>query len=246
MSKEKEEKFIRIFFPVDANMTLATAEEIMNSREGVNAVVADKRQIRQWLTLKEARSQMKLGAGIWEFTSDKNPEIVLATCGDYQTQEMLAAISLIREMLPYIKLRLVNVNEVNVLGYGENYPRGLSREKFEEFFTKDKPVIFSFHGYPSTIKELLFDRPKSAPRFDIHGYREAGTTTTPFEMLVLNKVSRYHLIIRVVEHLKKTNPRVAREAKQIVTEMEKKILEHQDYILKKGIDPEAINDWKPR
>lgn len=245
LSKEREEKLIRIFFPADANSMLAVAEEILNSKEGVNAIVADKRQIRQWRTLKEAREQMKLGAAIWNFESDKNPEIILATCGDYQTQEMMAAVAILREKLPYVKLRFVNVSELNVLGYGENYPRGLSKEKFEELFTKNKPVIFSFHGYPSSIKQLLFDR-DNTKRFDIHGYMERGTTTTPFEMLVFNKVSRYHIVMRVIENLKKTNPQVARDAKRVITEMEEKILEHQDYILKNGADPEEINDWKPR
>lgn len=245
LSKEKEEKLVRIFFPADANMMLAVAERIMNSKGGVNAIVADKRQIRQWLTLKEAREQVKLGASVWKFTSNNNPEIVLATCGDYQTQEMLAAISLIREKMPEVKLRFVNVNELNVLGSNETYSNGLNQEKFEEIFTKNKPVIFSFHGYPSSVKQLLFDRPNTK-RFDIHGYVEVGTTTTPFEMLVFNKVSRYDLFIRVVEHLRKTNPKVSRKAKRLIVEMKEKILEHQAYILKNGADPEEINDWTPR
>lgn len=249
LSKEKEEKLIRIFLPADANMTLAVAEEVINSKEGVNVIVADKRQIRQWVSLKEAREQLKLGAGTWEFTSDKNPDIILAACGDYQTQEMLAAVSIIRREFPRVKLRFVNINELNVLGYGENYPRGLSKKDFENLFTENRPVIFSFHGYPSSIKQLLFDRREhkiDLARFDIGGYTERGTTTTPFEMLVLNKVSRYHIVMRLIERLKKTNSEVARKAKKVASEMEQKILEHKSFILKYGRDPEALNDWEPK
>ncbi len=242
LTKEKEEKLVRIFFPADSNMVLTVAEEVMKSKEKVNAIVADKRPIRQWLTLKEARSQIKTGAGVWEFASDKNPEIVLSACGDYQTQEMLAAISLIREILPKIKLRFVNVNELNVLGVNETYSNGLSQEKFEELFTKDKPVIFSFHGYPSSVKQLLFDR-RNTSRFDVHGYIERGTTNTPFEMLVVNKVSRYDIVKRVVEKLRKTNKEVSKKAEEVIKKMQDKILEHEEYIVKNGKDPEEINEW---
>lgn len=245
LTKEKEERFVRIYFPADANMLLAISKKVFSSRGLVNAIVSDKRPIRQWLTLKEAEKQLEVGAGIWDFASDKNPDIVLSACGDYQTQEMMAAISLIREILPEIKLRFVNVNELGILGSNEIYPNTLTDKKFEELFTKDKPVIFSFHGYPSTIKQLLFDR-KNSSRFDVNGYIERGTTTTPFEMLVLNKASRYDLVIKVIENLRNKKQDISKKADKIILEMKEKLLGHRTYILENGKDPEEINAWKPR
>jgi len=242
LTKEKEEKLVRIFFPADANMSLVVAEEVMKSKEKVTAIVAEKRQIKQWQTLKEAREQMKTGASVWDFASQKNPEIVLASCGDYQTQEMLATITLLKEEFPKLKVRFVNVSELNVLGTNKIYLNGLSQEKFEEIFTKDKPVIFSFHGYPSNIKQLLFDR-RNTSRFDIGGYIERGTTNTPFEMLVVNKVSRYDFIIKIVEKLRKTNSEVSKRGGEVIKKMKRKISEHEKFITKDGHDPEEINEW---
>ena len=243
LSKENSGKLVRIFFPADTNTLLATTKEIFNSKEKVNALVAAKRDIRQWLTLNEAKRQVKVGAGVWDFASDNNPEIVLASCGDYQTQEMLAARNLIKKEFPKLKLRFVNVNELNVLGDKKIYSRGLSQEKFEQIFTKDKPVIFSFHGYPSSIKQLLFDR-RNNSRFKINGYDEVGTTTTPFQMLVLNKISRYNVVMELIEILKNNNKEVSKKAKEVTKKMQEKIKNHEKYIVKNGRDSEEINSWK--
>ena len=244
LSKESEEKFVHVYLPADANMALATIEKVIRSKSKVNALVGDKRPIRQWLTLIEAKKQLEVGAGVWEFASDKNPEIVLAACGDYQTQEMLAARSLLKEKFPFLKIRFVNVNEVNVLGSGKIYANGLTNKKFEKIFTKNKEVIFSFHGYPSTIKQLLFDRPNNQ-RFDISGYAETGTTSTPFQILVMNKISRYHIFMKVIEKLKKTNSKIKIAADALKKEMEENIKNHQRYIDEHGTDPAEINEWKP-
>ena len=244
LSKESEEKFVSVYLPADANMALAVTEKVLKSRSKVNAIVGDKRLIRQWTTLPEARKQVEVGAGVWKFASDENPDIVLAACGDYQTQEMLAARALLKEKLPFLKIRFVNVNEVNVLGGKRTYANALTNEKFEEIFTKNKEVIFSFHGYPSTIKQLLFDRPNNQ-RFNISGYVETGTTSTPFQILVMNKVSRYHIFMRVIEKLKKSNPKIKLAADALKKEMEEGIKKHQSYIDEHGADPKEINEWKP-
>jgi xylulose-5-phosphate/fructose-6-phosphate phosphoketolase len=244
LSKESEEKFVSVYLPADANMALAVLEKVMKSRSRVNAIVGDKRLIRQWTTLAEAKKQVEVGAGVWKFASDENPDIVLAACGDYQTQEMLAARSLLKEKLPFLKIRFVNVNEVNVLGSGRIYANGLSNKTFEEIFTPKKDVIFSFHGYPSTIKQLLFDRPNNN-RFDISGYVETGTTSTPFQILVMNKVSRYHIFMRVIEKLKKKDARVRKAADALTNEMNEYLKKHQNYIDEHGADPKEINEWEP-
>ena len=223
-------------------MLLVTMNDVLRSRNRVNAIVSDKQLIRQWQSYEEAVAQFNVGAGIWEFASDKNPDVILVGCGDYQTQEMLAAIKLLKQMTPDIKLRFVNVNELNVLGREGFYPNALSDSKFKELFTEDKHVIFSFHGYPATVKQLLFDRPNTL-RFHVHGYTERGTTTTPFDLLIRNGVSRYDIAIRAIKHAEKTNSRVASKAKVAIAKLESKITEHREFILKNGKDPEEINDW---
>ena len=242
LSKAKEEKLIRIYFPADANMLLHVTNLALQSRNRVNAIVSDKQLIRQWQTYEEAKRQAETGAAIWEFASDENPEIIFAACGDYQTQEMLAAINFLKTITPSIKIRFVNVSELNVLGSASFYPNALSDSKFAELFTKDKHVIFSFHGYPSAVKQLLFDRPNTL-RFHIHGYTERGTTTTPFDLLVRNSVSRYDIAIRAIKHAMQANPGVASKAEKAIALCKGKIASHREYILNNGKDPEEINGW---
>ena len=223
-------------------MLLAVTNHALQSTNRVNLIISDKQLIRQWQTYEEASEQCRTGASVWKFASEENPDIVLAGCGDYQTQECLATIKLLKKLAPEIKMRFVNVSELNVLGGHNLYPNALTEKKFEELFTNDKHVIFSFHGYPETIKQLLFDRPNTQ-RFHIYGYIENGTTTTPFDMLVQNKVSRYHLGRRAVEHAAKTNPKVSAKFKKLIRFFEDKIKEHGKYIKKNDKDPEEVNNW---
>lgn len=242
LSKATEEQLVRVYLPADTNMLLAVTNHCLQSTNRVNLIVSDKQLIRQWQSYDEAVAQCKTGASIWKFASDENPDVVLAASGDYQTQECLATIKLLKKLCPEIKIRFVNVSELNVLGGPDLFPNALTEKKFDELFTNEKHVIFSFHGYPETIKQLLFDRPNTH-RFHIYGYIEKGGTTTPFDMLIQNKVSRYHLGRRAIEHAAKTNPKIAAKAKKLIRFFEDKIKEHGKFIKKNDKDPEEINGW---
>ncbi|MBN2421093.1 phosphoketolase family protein [Candidatus Woesearchaeota archaeon] len=240
-SKSSEESLVRLYFPADANMLLTTAEHSLRSRDRINVIVSDKQKIRQWLTYSEAKEQAKKGISIWKFASDENPDVVLACCGDYQTEETLAAVKLLKEKVPEINLRIVNISELNVLGQ-ENYQNSLSKSEFENLFTKDKDVIFTFHGYPDTVKQIIYDRDVSR-RFDIYGYIESGTTTTPFDLLIRNHVSRYDIAIYALQKAARHNSRVAAKFGHAIKDFENRITEHRKYILKEGKDPEEIRNW---
>jgi xylulose-5-phosphate/fructose-6-phosphate phosphoketolase len=242
LNKAREEQLVRIYLPPDANSLLAVSHHAFQSTNRVNVVIADKQLIRQWLTYEEAVEQCKAGASVWEFASDENPDVVLAAAGDYQTQEAMAAIHLLRHHCPELKLRFVNVSELNVLGKDGFYANSLSEEAFSELFTPDREVLFTFHGYPGAVKQLLFDRP-NPHRFHVYGYIEKGTTTTPFDMLIRNNVSRYHLAMRAVKHAAKRNPRVDAKQKLLMATFQAKILEHTEYIIKHGKDPEEVSNW---
>jgi len=242
LNKAKEEHNIRIYFPADTNSLLVTSEDCLKSKNRVNLIVSDKQLIRQWLSYEEAKEQFKSGAMTWKFASSKNPDIVLAACGDYQTQETLSAISLLKKDIPEIKIKFVNVNELNVLGKEEFYPNSLTDLEFEKLFEKDREVVFSFHGYPGAVKQLLFDR-KNNERFHIYGYIEQGTTTTPFDMLIRNNISRYHIAIRALTHASKHNSKVASKSKALISKLRDKIKEHKMYIINNGVDPGEINEW---
>ncbi len=243
LNKAKEEQLVRIYLPADANLTLAVLDHALRSTNRVNAIIADKRPIKQWLSLKEAVEQCKAGASVWQFASQENPDVVLAAAGDYQTQESLAAIQLLRDLVPDLKARFVNVSELNVLGVRHFFPNGLDDLAFNALFPEERNVVFSFHGYPGAIKQLLFDR-KRNERFHIYGYIEKGTTTTPFDMLVRNNVSRYHLAKRAILHAAAVNPKVAANAHLFTTMLESMTLEHRAYILEHGADPPEITGWK--
>lgn len=243
LNKAREEQLVRIYLPADANMALTVTDHCLRSTNRVNVIVSDKQPIRQWLTYKEAQDQARVGAGVWDFASHENPDVVLAAAGDYQTQECLATILLLREIAPELRIRFVNVSELNVIGAAPFYPNALSQGQFEQLFTPDRQVIFTFHGYPGAVKQLLFDRP-GAGRFHVYGYIEKGTTTTPFDMLVSNNVSRYHLAQRAIRHAAAVNPAVAAKANLLIARMEGKVLEHRAYILEHGRDPDDVDRWE--
>jgi len=243
LAKAKEEQLVRIYLPADSNILLSTLDHALRSTNRVNAIVADKRPIRQWLSMDEAIDQCRAGAKIWEFASDENPDVILAGAGDYQTQECLAAIQLLKDIVPDLKVRFVNVSELNVLGVRQYYPNGIDPNTFSDLFPIDREVVLTFHGYPSAVKQILFDRTKSG-RFHVYGYIEKGTTTTPFDMLVRNNVSRYHLAIRAIKHASCVNPKVAEHRELFITMFQKMILDHRAYILENGCDPLEVTGWE--
>ncbi|MFA6458152.1 MAG: phosphoketolase family protein [Patescibacteria group bacterium] len=238
---EKDGNLISAFLPPDANSLLATLEETLRSRNKLNLIVVGKKDLPQWLTLPEARRQMRAGIMEWKFLSDRNPQIVLAASGDYATNESLAALKILRELLPQIRLRFVNVSELTALGVGD--PTTATNSKFlDRFFTTDKNVIFNFHGYPHTIKKLLFDY-SGSHRVKINGYEEEGSTTTPLDLEVRNRTSRFHTALDAAEKLcaQKDISRVQFNLiKKIIA---KKIRTHHEFIMKNGVDPIEIENW---
>jgi xylulose-5-phosphate/fructose-6-phosphate phosphoketolase len=244
---EKHGKFCSAYFPADANSLLVILEDCFKRKNGINVIVAGKQPLPQWLTLKEAKEELKKGIGIWSWINPahaKTPDVVMAATGDALVQESMAAIHLLKENCPELKLRFVNVSELTALGIGdEKHPLGLSNKDFEHYFTKNKPIIYNFHGYPGVIKKLIFGHPH-AERFSIHGYMEEGTTTTPFEMMALNRTSRYHLAIEALEKGAKSNPAIAKKAPNLIRLFAKKLADHEIYIREYGKDNPEVENWK--
>lgn len=239
---EKYGDFVSIYLPVDSNSMLVALEDSLKRTNSINIIIAGKTPERQWLTLQEAQKQHREGYSIWEFMSDKNPDIVFASAGDYPTYEMLAGISLLRQEIPDIKLRYINISELTALGVGDER-QDFSEDMFDKVFTTNKKVIFNFHGYPATIKKLLFDR-KSYNRFTINGYSEEGSTTTPFDMLVRNGVSRYQIVLQALYEISESKPKLKRKCMTIIKKYAKKLEDHRKYIVKYGDDPDEIKNWK--
>lgn len=243
---QKHGEFCQIYYPPDINSMLVAVEETLNRKNSITVIVADKNNLPQWLTLKEAREQAKKGIGIWEWVSDKesskNPDVVLASAGDGVTQEALNAVKFCKMMLPELKIRYVNVSELTSLGLGDFCSHGqscLTQAGVDFYFTKDKPVVFNYHGYVNDIEQILW--PHANPkRFTIHGYRERGSTTTSFDMAVANGVSCYHVAMDLINQGAKNNPAVARKKDKILKQLRAKIAKHQEHILKYGDDPDDI------
>jgi len=200
----------------------------------------------QWLTMAEAMENCRAGIAIWEWASTnggEDPELVLAASGNNLTLEAMAAARILREEAPDWRIRMVNVLDILVLGIPQKYPGGLDEARFERIFPMDCPVIFNFHGYTAAIKQLVWERPGN-DRFSVNGYREEGTTTTPFDMHVRNRTSRYHLVINAAEKIAMHTPSKAAAAEKLVMRYSKKLLDHRAYIDKHGVDPAEITDWK--
>lgn len=234
--------FTNVYFPADANIAVATFSKMMSSTREVNVLVCEKRPLPIWRTLAEAKRDVEEGVSIWEFASDTDPDVVFASAGDYPTQEVLAAISIIRHELPKLRLRFVNITSLSALGIGNSSCRILAHS-FEEYFTADKPIIFNFHGYPQTIKQVLFDYNCAATRVSVHGYSEIGSTTTAFDMMVRNHVDRYSLAIEAVSLAKSAKVVPVKKADELTASLQNRLKEHQAYIMEHGEDPEEITNW---
>jgi len=206
-------------------------------------MVAGKTIEPQWLTPELARKQLQTGIMTWDFASDINPDVVLAGIGDYPTKEVLAAIDLAKKEWPEIRLRCVNVSSLTSRGFGQGR-NFIDDVEFDRQFTHDKPVICNFHGYPETLKAIIFNYVDDAARFDIRGYIESGSTTTPFDMHARNKTSRYHLIIAIFENMANSGRMSSEEARRIITKYQQKLDANVEYIKKFGTDMEEIDNWQ--
>jgi xylulose-5-phosphate/fructose-6-phosphate phosphoketolase len=243
---EKHGKFCSVYFPADANQLLVILEDCFKRTDSINVIVAGKQIMPQWLTLEEAREELKVGVGTWYWIDKKaakNPDVVMAAAGDALVQESMAAISLLQKLMPELKIRFVNVSELTALGVGdEKHPLSLSHEDFCCYFTEDKPIIFNFHGYPEAIRKLIFGR-DAMDRISVHGYEEEGTTTTPFNMMVMNKTDRFNLCIDVLEKAAKQNPKFKAKADELTAYFLQELDKHARYIIENGKDMPEIENW---
>ncbi len=239
----KKADTVRIYLPPDANCLISCFDHCIKTKNYINVIVASKHGRPQWLTMDEAIKHCSEGVSIWKFASNDNneePDIVLACCGDTPTLETLAATSILRNNFKDLKIRVVNVVDLMKLESNEKHPHGLTDEEYDSIFTKDKPILFAFHGYPNLIHQLTYNRHNH--NLHVRGYLEEGTITTPFDMRVQNKIDRYNLVISALEYL----PSLGNKGSSLTQECKDKLVEHKEYINKYGIDmPEVLNwTWK--
>jgi len=238
----KKAGVVRVYLPPDANTLLAVTDHCMRSRNYVNVIIAGKQPQLQWLDMASAIKHCTAGLGIWQWASNDaggEPDVVMACCGDIPTLETLAAVQILRQHLPELKVRVVNVVDLMTLQPASEHPHGLPDKDFDVVFTKDKPIIFAFHGYPWLIHRLTYRRTNHA-QLHVRGYKENGTTTTPFDMVVLNDLDRFHLVGDVIERVPGLGSRAA-YAKQLIRD---KLIDHKTWIEKHGEDMPEIRDWK--
>jgi len=237
----KKSTVARIYLPPDANCLLSVADHCLRSRDYVNLIVASKQMNPQWMTMEEAKEHCARGVSIWHWASndDGNPDVIMASAGDVPTEEAVAATWLLRREMPDLRVRMVNVVDLFTMISRDDHPHGLDAKTFADIFTADKPVIFAFHGYPRVIHELLHHRP-DPQRFHVHGYLEEGRTTTPFDMRVLNQISRYHLAINALRRV----DRVKAKAGGIIDKFEERLAAHRAYIREHDQDMPEILNWK--
>ena len=237
----KKADITRIYLPPDANCLLSCFDHCIKSRNYINAIVASKHISYQWLSMDEAIKHCTLGIGIWEWASNdglEEPDIVMACCGDTPTIETLAAVSILHNAFPDLKIRTINVVDLMRLQSDTEHPHGMDDVSFDMLFTKDKPIIFNFHGYPSVIHELAHRRHNK--NMHVHGYIEEGTITTSFDMRVQNKIDRYHLVMDALKHLNYLENR----GSFLYQECLNKLVEHKEHIREYGTDMDVITKWK--
>lgn len=242
----KKGETVRVYLPPDANCLISTMDHCLNSKNYVNLIITDKLEMPQWLTIEEAIKHCRAGASIWKWASTEDgvdPDVVLVGLGDDMTLEVLAAAQILRKEVPRLRIRVVNVTDLLVLESESLHPHGLDQEMFESLFTRHRPVIFNFHGYPSALKQLLFHRGDTT-RFTINGYREEGTTTTPFDMLVRNSASRYQIAIQAIRLASSFNLEVEIDAMEKISQFDYFLKDHHRYIKEFGDDPDTIKNWK--
>ncbi|MDX2243858.1 MAG: phosphoketolase family protein, partial [Leptolyngbyaceae cyanobacterium bins.302] len=238
----KKADIIRVYLPPDANTLLSVADHCLRSRHYVNLIIAGKQPELQWLDMDAAIKHCTAGIGIWEWASNdrgSEPDVVMACAGDVPTLETLAAVDLLRQHFPDLKLRVVNVVDLMKLQPKEEHPHGLSHKEFDTIFTTDKPIVFAYHGYPWLIHRLTYRR-TNHKNIHVRGYKEEGTTTTPFDMVVLNDLDRFHLVRDVIDRVPKLGSTAA-YTQQFIRD---KLIEHRQYITRYGEDMPEIRTWK--
>ncbi len=237
----KKADVVRLYLPPDTNCLLSTMDHCLRSKNYVNAIVSSKHPRPQWLTMEQAVKHCTQGIGIWDWASTdrgEEPDVVLACCGDTPTLEALAAADIIHEHMPEIKVRFVNVVDLMKLEPKEEHPHGLSDIDYDSIFTKDKPIIFAFHGYPKLVHELTYNRHND--NLHVYGYHEEGTITTPFDMRVQNKIDRFNLVIAMLQNI----PNIGNKGAFLMQEMRNKLVEHKQYIHDNGVDMPEVANWK--
>ena len=237
----KKADVVRMYLPPDTNCLLSCFDHCIRSKNYVNAIVASKHPSCQWLTMEQAVKHCTQGIGIWEWASNdcgEEPDLVMACCGDTPTLETMAAVTILRDELPELKIRVVNVVDLFKLESNTKHPHGLSDAEYDAIFTKDTPVIFAFHGYPTLIHELTYGR--NNHNVSVHGYQEEGTITTPFDMRVQNQLDRFDLVKDAIMHL----PQLGNRGSFLIQKMNDKLVEHKQYIAEYGQDLEEIRNWQ--
>ena len=238
----KKASVVRVYLPPDANCLLSVWDHCLRSRHYVNVVVAGKYMAPQWLTMDQAVEHCTRGIGVWDWASNDQggePDVVMASCGDVPTLEILAAVSILREHLPELKIRMVNVVDLMKLQPDTEHPHGLSNSDFDALFTKNKPIVFAFHGYPWLVHRMTYKR-TNHENIHVRGYKEEGTITTYFDMTVLNDLDRFHLVQDVVIRV----PELGENGNKLSQLMTNKLAEHKKYIYKHGQDMPEIQNWK--
>ncbi len=238
----KSADIIRVYFPPDANTLLWVADHCLKTWDRINVIVAGKQPEPQWLSMDEAVRHCEAGLGIWDWAGTEDglePDIVMACAGDVPTMEVLAAVSLLRQSLPHLRIRVANVVDLMVLQSPQHHPHGIADDEFDRIFTTNRPVIFAYHGYPYLIHRLVYKRTNHS-NFHVHGFIEQGTTTTPFDMTVLNELDRFHLAMAAVRRLPIGND----VAGPLIATFEEKLVLHKRYVREHGEDMPEIRDWK--
>ena len=243
----KKAEIVRVYFPPDANCLLSVIDHCLRSRQYVNVVIAGKHPSPQWLPMPAAVTHCAAGIGIWPWAghedaadADKNSvlDLVMACAGDVPTLETLAAVDWLRHNIPDLKIRVVNVVDLMTLQPSTEHPHGLSDKEYDSLFTKDTPIVFNYHGYPWLIHRLTYRRTNQ--QLHVRGYKEEGTTTTPFDMCVLNQIDRFHLAMDVIDRV----PRLGNMAAHLRQQLRDKLMDHSRYIRERGEDMPEITEWR--
>lgn len=236
----KKADIVRMYLPPDTNCLLSCFDHCIKTKNHINVIIASKHPRLQWLTKEEAKVHCKKGIGVWDFASndDGDPDVILACAGETPTLEVIAAVDILRTSVKGIKIRVVNVVDLMRLQTKEEHPHGMSREEYNKIFTKDKPIIFNFHGYPSLIHQLTYKRDNR--NIHVHGYKEEGTITTAFDIRVQNEIDRFHLVISALKEI----PRYKKSSKALIDWCNDMLLRHKRYIQEFGEDMPYIKNWE--